>query len=376
MSIPVVAFDESGNSGANLLDAAQPVFVLASVQLDNDSATALVGPQSSELKFAKLKRSRSGRCRILDLLNSPQMNHEHVLLSGIHKPFMTITKLVDLLVEPLFWGNGIDLYQRGQNLAMANMFYYCMPAFIGKRRFRGLLAAFGNMVRFPSIEHIDVFYQILRDGYDHIPDDAFRDEIAMLLSTRRHAEAQHTNWNGTILNPAITAFVQHARIWTAQLGAVFSIIHDDSKALAQERLVLEAMMSHDAPARIGYDRRKMPFPIRATGVQFQDSRAFPQIQIADIAASSAAYCLRLEFHGQQNSFAVDILKTRVLQSLTHRVWPTALVTPEDLGTDEVGGIDANQYIGDYIANKLGGVPSTGISRNTRKRGDQTAIAQE
>jgi hypothetical protein len=359
MSTPIVAFDESGNSGAHLLDAAQPVFVLASVQFDTDMAADIVGQQLSELKFAKLKRSRSGRRKILNLLNAPELSEKRVLVSAVHKPFMAITKLVDLLVEPLFWEKGIDLYQRGQNLAMANMLYCCMPAFIGRNQFRCLLVAFGKMVRFPSTEHIDLFYQILRAAYDHLSDNTFRDDIGMLLLTRPYAEAHCAGWDGTDLDPAIPQFVQHARSWTERLGVMFSIVHDASKPLMQEQFVLEAMMSNEVPITIGYDRRKAVFPISANGIKFEDSSTFPQIQIADVVASSAAYCLRLASQGSLDLFAGDLLKTPALRNFSGLVWPSPLVTPEELGTNEVGGIDANQYIGRYIANRLGGFPSKG-----------------
>src|SRR5207249_11198249 len=105
----------------NLLDPDQPVFVLASVQLSSSSATALIGSRPHELKFANLKRSQTGQRRIIELLDSSVLTEDRVILSGFHKPFMAVTKLVDLLVEPLFYAKGIDLYERGGNLAMANM---------------------------------------------------------------------------------------------------------------------------------------------------------------------------------------------------------------------------------------------------------------
>lgn len=117
MEIPLIAFDESGNSGGNLLDSEQPVFVLASVHLADDAAKEVVGRDAKELKFARLRRSAQGRKRILDILNSPALGAERVLVSGIHKHFMIITKMVDLLVEPLMHTTGFDLYNRGQTWA-------------------------------------------------------------------------------------------------------------------------------------------------------------------------------------------------------------------------------------------------------------------
>jgi len=67
---PIVAFDETGNTGDNLLDPDQPVFVLASVQLPDEDTVRVLGDPAGEIKFAKLKRSRVGERRILSILNS------------------------------------------------------------------------------------------------------------------------------------------------------------------------------------------------------------------------------------------------------------------------------------------------------------------
>ena len=65
---PTVAFDESGNSGANLLDSEQPVFVLASVHISDDEAANLIDTKSDEVKFSKLRRSATGKRKILKIL--------------------------------------------------------------------------------------------------------------------------------------------------------------------------------------------------------------------------------------------------------------------------------------------------------------------
>src|SRR5947208_417377 len=135
---PLIAFDEAGNSGGNLLDPEQPVFVLASVHLENNRALELASPDGTELKFGTLKRSERGQRRIIELLNSPDLDGDSVLIASFHKPFMVITKLVDLLVEPLRYAGGIDLYERGANLALANLFHFTMPTFLGSQRFEAL----------------------------------------------------------------------------------------------------------------------------------------------------------------------------------------------------------------------------------------------
>jgi len=360
MAIPLVAFDESGNSGANLLDSEQPVFVLASVHLSDDATKELVGVDGKELKFARLKRSKQGRKRIVDILNSPSLGPEQVLVSGIHKPFMVITKMVDLLVEPLTHTGGIDLYARGANLGLANMWHFVMPVCIGRKRFEALKVAFVNMVRTPMYRNIDQFYSIVSDAIVHVSLADFVNDLAMLLATRRIAESYMNDWDSSDLDPAIPAFADHASMWTATLSTEFVIAHDESKPLVQQQVILEAMMStKEETVVIGYDRRKKVFPVRANGIEFRNSSECPQIQVADIVAGAVAHSLRQAFHTKHDSFADELLSTRTLGGFFHPLWPEPKFTPEELGTDVVGGIDANDYVGQYIACKLGGIPPKG-----------------
>ncbi len=360
MAIPLVAFDESGNSGGNLLDSEQPVFVLASVHLSDDAAKELVGSDGKELKFARLRCNSQGRKRILDILDSPALGPERVLVWGIHKPFMVIAKMVDLLVEPLMHAAGIDLYVRGANLGMANLWHFVMPVCIGRKRFEALRVAFVNMVRTPRPKNIEQFYRIIADAIQHVRLDDFADDLAMLLATRRIAESYMNDWDSSDLDPAIPAFAEHASIWTGTLGTEFVIVHDESKPLAQQQVILEAMMStKEETVVIGYDRRKKVFPIRANGIEFRNSSECPQIQVADVVAGAVAHSLRQAFRTKHDSFVDELLSTKTLSVPYYPLWPELKFTPGELGTDVVGGIDANDYVGAYVARRLGGIPPKG-----------------
>ena len=352
-----VAFDESGNSGANLLDSEQPVFVLASVHVSDDEAANLIDPKSDEIKFSKLRRSAIGRRKILEILDSKSLNDEQILVSGFHKPFMIITKMVDLLIEPMLYDSGIDLCERGANIAMANMLFFTMPVFIGREAFKAIQAAFVEMIRSPSPATAERFFALAEEARSNLKHSKFAQELDMLLATQSVAEEYLNKWDGSDLDPAIPAFVEHGSIWTSRLKTEFAIVHDSSKPIQQQQLVLEAVMStSEKSVIIGYDRRKIVFPIKAAGIEFHDSSLYPQLQIADIVASSATYCLRASLCQQTDSFARDLLHTSVLSGTFRTVWPEAKVTPDELGTTKVGGIDASNYIGKYISKRLNGIP--------------------
>jgi hypothetical protein len=363
---PLVAFDESGNSGPQLLDPEQPIFALASVFLSDEEARAVLPGRDREYKFGQLKRSAPGQATILAALNSPLLSAEACLLSAVHKRFMALTKIVDLLVEPLVHRHGVDLYARGANIALSNMWYVVFQTFLGAKAVDELLIRFVEMVRSPTARTIDRFYRLAETAFrKHKREETVSSELAVLLATRPLAEACLDEWDGSALDPAIPAFVEHASIWTGRLQRPFSIVHDTSKPLLNEQIILEAMMSETEERRqIGYDRRTMQFPISARGITFRDSRECLPLQVADLLASATAYCLKLLMRRQKNDFATSLLQTHAMTHPFRPLWPEAKVTPEELDTTATGGIDPNEYVGDYVAKRLGGIPPRGQRRKT------------
>jgi hypothetical protein len=113
--------DEAGNSGENLLDADQPVYVPASNDFTTTEASALLQhvqlPRSSEPKFKILKKNNKGVSRLLAFLADPLLTRERLAVSVFHKRFMIVTKIVDLIFETLIQQVGGDLYVNGANIA-------------------------------------------------------------------------------------------------------------------------------------------------------------------------------------------------------------------------------------------------------------------
>ena len=89
-----VAFDESGNTGADLLNPQQPVFALASTSLTRVEAELVLDrirtPQTKEFKFLRLRRNDAGRRRILQFLSAPELTPETARTTYFHKRFMVV----------------------------------------------------------------------------------------------------------------------------------------------------------------------------------------------------------------------------------------------------------------------------------------------
>lgn len=333
--------DEAGNSGQNLLDPEQPVFVLASTDLSHAEADELLevvrSRQAGEPKFKTLKKTPDGVRRLTSLFSDPRLNKDRVVITAMHKRFMVVTKVVDLIAETLTYRLGEDLYKQGANIALSNMLYCCMPVFCGQDPTTRFLSAFVDLVRHRSNLHVDAFFQAGDALVAATSDQQLADTLRPLVNRDlfplwRDGLIDHA------LDPAIPALFQHIAVWGMRKPERFRVIHDRSKPILATQQQFEAMMAlgDETAVVVGYDRRRFKFPLQATALEQGDSVAYPQIQVADLCAGGIAHMLKCRDDGRFDDLGF-MVRDLALGWVVDAVIPTTDVTPEELGTDsEIG----------------------------------------
>jgi hypothetical protein len=333
---PLVAFDETGNTGQDLLNREQPIFVLASVCVERElalDALALVTPEGAkEAKFARLRTSNPGRKRLLRLMESPWIDEQRVKAALYHKPYMVTTKIVDMLVETMLHRRGHDLYDDGGNVAMSNLLHTVAPQVCGAERYAELLRRFIAMVREPSGDAAAAFYtqvDVLRAKCD---DPTLHAVLSTLRATEAVVDEAFDRDDRTALDPAIPAFFDLASQWTATLRRPFDVAHDESKPLVRSKSQLELYMStEEAGPPLTGPGPKRQLPLLSTGVAFAKSVDVPQIQLADLFAGALSTIFRAAAAGRPDGFARDLQQTRCGEIGGDRVWPSAAMSPDEYG---------------------------------------------
>lgn len=337
--IQTVVFDESGNTGADLVVRDQPLFVLSSCDFSEDECKTLLNivltQQTGEPKLSRIKKSNAGRRRIIEFISSDLINKDRVKVFYFHKEYMALTKVVDLLIENVAHLTGFDLYKEGMNIAMSNMLHYCMSAFCGEELKREMLSAFIIMFREKTPESIGKFYSLnermieVSEGHD------FLGSLALI---RMSAEIIHEVLEGndvTVLDPAIPGLFSLCSEWGRQYKSEFEILHDHSKPISKEQDNLEGLMNPDAQQElIGYDRRQLELPLRCRKIKFGDSKVDIRLQVADLIASTCNYWARgLIDENQQDALWKELDELDLRSIAVGVVWPSTDVSPAELGTD-------------------------------------------
>jgi hypothetical protein len=357
MTNPLVAFDESGNTGQDLLNPTQPVFSLVSVYLTDsqtDDAIRIISPQIvQEAKFTRLRRSKYGQQRIISLLRSEHVNPNTVKVNVVHKSYMVTSKIVDLLIEPLAHRDGINLYERGGNIALANLYHTCLPVVSGEERFTSFQQSFVEMIRNKDETSVEKFYETCQDLYDSCKLPDFKPDIAVMIASKSIVSKVLEAADITALDPAPTSFVLHCAAWGSYFGQEFDLVHDESKPMRRQQQLLSYLMAKDEPeVEVGYDYRKMTLPLKASGIRFANSKTIRQLQVADIIAGASAYwAVGLAGANVDRDFHKDLDTGGLRNLIINAIWPSSDVTPKELGTEEIGGTNAVDYVAKLISRR-------------------------
>lgn len=353
-----IYFDEAGNTGANLLDREQPFFVLASNDFSNEEANTLLehvrSQQGGEPKFSTLRRRTEGVARIIRLLSDPRLNKDRVLIDIYHKPYMVVTKLVDLIAETLVHHVGGDLYERGANIAMSNLLYYCMPTFCGEERTNVFLQAFVDLIRHGPEKHKDKFYLAGQQLIESSTSKKFKQDL-MYFTEPALFDIWFHDFDWSALDPAIPALFHQVVEWGDRKADRFRILHDRSKPIIATADTFAKLMAGPGEElkTIGTDRRTITFPLRALTLSQGESTLHPQLQVADLCAGALNHFYKSYISERKDELSEAIEALGCLEWGKDFLFPQPHVTPADLGTDELGGCNSVDAMVSYMKAKRG-----------------------
>jgi hypothetical protein len=332
----MVGFDESGNTGPDLLNSVQPVFVLASVGLSEDAASAVLGPATAEEHHSvKARKSRAGRDWMLSVLEAPELVPESVKVAVMHKRFVITAKFVDLIIEPILAASGYDLYRQGGNLALANLLHMTWPAF-DKAGADELWSRFVSWARNPVEDTAGSLSVAIERIASHVPDglDGLLRVASQLLRVDPSRLAVTADMSS--LDPAGPALLGLIHAWASQLGP-FDVAHDDSTEVKRWipyiRGVSDPAME---PVEVQFwNGEILRYPLPVGEIALPSSETSAQIQLADVIAGAGAIALTSRVappKAEHRSFAERVLASRFTEwVIGASLWPTNAVTPEELG---------------------------------------------
>lgn len=281
-----IACDESGFSGTNLLDPANPVITHAGVDLSTADAVALIEELRSGFRYAP-DEFKSGQF-LRSLAASEALGWFVAALSGkahvhlIDKEYFLVTRIIDLFLAEPSYVAGTRLSQDHRPAALS--LYRAGRSAGGE--WGAFLEAFVQLVRTkhqhrPDPRILDRFFQA-RDAL--VRDGQAGEVLGSLSRTGVHAVlARLFDDDGSIpppLEPLLPALAETVLFWSAGHRQVL-VIHDEQSALTAGRLrrLQQALADGASTSPAGLS------PL--AGLVTVDSRDDPRVQVADLLAGVA-----------------------------------------------------------------------------------------
>ena len=351
-----IYFDESGNTGQNLLDDSQPIYALVSNNFTDREVAEILKPLTAngdELHFNQIKKNYKYQQQLKEILNHKLINFEKVKCSYANKKFALVCHIVDQLVEPVFFDSDIDIYKKGLNISFSNAIYTYGVNFWDKDLFNMFLKYFQFLIREPSDEKIENFYNSTIDLVESVCE---KDKIFLepILESKKQIKEILLHQTKYAIDLSLPAFSSLCGLWGDQIKNKFDAVHDDSKQIEFWKEYIEFYSSHSkiSPIKVGYDYRRMKYPMAIKSLTLVNSKSSKQIQFSDLISSSLSYCIkkRLVDNEINDNFANAIFNSKISKIKSHMIMPTNKLLPEELGTENDNGINPLDYLATIAIN--------------------------
>ncbi|WP_460044622.1 DUF3800 domain-containing protein [Pseudomonas sp. S2_H01] len=334
-----IYFDESGNTGRQLGDLDQPIFILGSCDFTHAECEALLGPlrsrQAPEIHFKRLRKSGRGQDRIVELLQSPLVSPARFKAMVFNKRFMLFTKIMDDLLENLLDDLNVNFYENGQNRAFCNMLFCVLPLAVGEELFDQFLRLYYDMCLSKTEADIAAFYTHIEQMQTVAASGTLNPEfeLQLLQMTQRNVRETLAIIEDSTFNPAIPAFFSLCVMWGRQYAA-FDAICDDSEPVEKQSDFFALVADPRQPTEvIGHGPNSFELPLKLRSLRFTASHESDGVQATDVITSALAYYLNKKHYSDgTDEFYLKLNALNKLDELVaDSIWPSLDVTPESLG---------------------------------------------
>ena len=246
----LIHVDECGYTGQNLLTNEQPLLVIASVSLPDAVAQDLKnacfsGVKAFELKYRRLRKTPSGRASILKFiqeLHTKASSSAEPLLTTftVHKRFNLLTLLIDWWVECAMHEDGIDLYEKKANLALANRCYMILES-LAPKEFAELLNRFESMMRERSTRAYQRFWSFVGNMFDNGGEE-IRYVLTYFLGAELRLGFRHLLGLPTrVLDVTTSCVLETVAHYRRSTSEPFIVVHDEASYMSHDRLIWDAL---------------------------------------------------------------------------------------------------------------------------------------
>jgi len=351
----MVYFDESGNTGSNLLDKDQPTYLLLSHNYSEIEVKEILAPllemsKANELHFKHLKKYSKSRKTIISCINHPLVQRDRVFQYVAHKEFMVVIQIVDQLIEHVFHKRGIDIYKGGLNISTANILYIMGKNVWDRKLFTAMCSKFVVWMRTKDKNNGIAFYVSAQKLYASLKHKKDKALVSSILDSLPLVHEIMPSIGKYTLDATLSCFNSHCHYWAGIYKQPFDVVVDNSKQIEYWKDMIKFLTESLPEQEVGYGSRKHKYPLLINSLNIESSESNLQIQLADIFGSALNYCYGQIASGKVDDFSQAIDDSLLLQTSRGVMWPGTEMTPEELDMVDETGVNPLDFIAE-IASK-------------------------
>ena len=275
--------DESGNTGSDLLNADQPLYVLSAVVLDENKAEEIFNEVFGGLNGEEVKLKSLFKRRQFDkILKTHDLINEHGAFYSfiLDKKYMALGKFLDDCIEPIFHRKGLDFYKNGFNTATMNLLSIFSRVHEYEDEMVALLKCYLRAVRSKEDGDIDKLFE----AYEVLYKANFHDTLPLKEFDITRDNLKSPSVKADLTFPAFSGLM----ILLENKLEPYQIVHDHSTVLSHhlsEIYTYQKYATQTPEYSLGHGL-SLSFPLKAQGFKFMDSKDSKAVQLADIVSGS------------------------------------------------------------------------------------------
>lgn len=333
MSVTNIYFDESGNTGTQLLDPQQPYFTTGSTDIPDDEAADIIKRcfpryKGGEIKSKEILKRGQGRQAFLSFAREVGRLPERFVATKINKRFTVLCKMVDHLVEPVLHAAGYDFYKDDYAARYANMAYYAFENFLNKEASTALFKAYNDLARFPDTDRLGTLRTALQNAKSNAPEgtEVFLDSMVEGTNQLDDAGLESLDDSNDI---HVTSLVSSMGHWQSRYTGSFAVFHDESMHFFSRSRRWSEMTDPSQPAQVIQvgEKKTLTLPISVVSTTSTLSHQCASVQLCDLIAGFVS-----RVYASQNA---------EFQAFVHAAVEAGMgemkIYPVDAGTEFVSG---------------------------------------
>jgi hypothetical protein len=320
--------DEAGFTGNNLMDAAQEVFVFASVAMEELQAKEVVDRivrdyklQSPELKGSRLLKTESGRRAITSIIKDCAL---YARLVSHLKKFALACKFFEYIFEPALADQNSLFYGCEFHLFISNLLFAMLRTRDASAEM--IFEEFSKFMRDGSQAALEKLFPRKGLVVDYTSDPLAAISVFAMLNRRViQEELDSIRGDGTtphwILDLTTTSLFSVLSHW-GEVYDELDVYCDQSKPIEADIDFLKVMVGRRDHVRLQMFGKDRQYTFNLVSLpKLVDSKEHPGIQVADVFASAMARAFQQRYWGKADSTENEWLERCRECFPDDNVWP-------------------------------------------------------